>query len=53
MDAVIFWAACYITPIVWIILCVTGILSLDLNSFTMLFINLSLGACNLLGYIKC
>jgi hypothetical protein len=53
MDAAVFWGACYITPIIWIVLCVTGILSLDLNSFTMAFINVILGGCNLLGYVKC
>ena len=53
MDAVIFWGGCYLMPLAWGIILVSGILSLDLNAFTMSFINLALGVCNLLGYVKC
>lgn len=53
VDSTMFWGACYITPIVWIVLMVTGLLSLELATFSMSLINVGLAAVNLLGYIKC
>ena len=52
VDSFIFWATLYITPVVWAILAIAGILSFKLYNVTLCVSVMLLSGTNLYGYIK-
>mmetsp|Transcript_4836 Transcript_4836/g.7364 ORF Transcript_4836/g.7364 Transcript_4836/m.7364 type:complete len:241 (+) Transcript_4836:33-755(+) len=52
-DSRIFWGALYVTPIVWALLLVLGILRLKIEYLPIVIAALMLSSANIMGYIKC
>ena len=53
IDANVFWGACYVAPIIWVVFGVIAVLSLQLNKVTICLVAAALNGINLLGYIRC
>ena len=53
VDSFIFWGVLYVTPIIWIVLLVSSVLSINLSQVTLCAACIVLAGTNLFGYIKC
>jgi len=52
-DANIFWGALYLTPLIWILLFVVGLLRLKFEYLPVVIVALLLCMANIYGYMKC
>ena len=52
-DSKVFWGALYLTPLIWLVFLVLGILRLKLEYMPIVIAALMLSGANLMGYIKC
>lgn len=52
-DSRIFWWALYLTPVMWGLLLVLGILRLKIEYLPIVIAALMLSSANIMGYIKC
>ena len=53
VDKWFFWTGLYGAPVLWLVLGIVAIISLNVNSFTICFVGMLLTGVNLYGYIKC
>lgn len=53
VDLTIFWLVAYLAPIIWLILAILQLATLNLNNFTVCVVGAFLSGINLLGYIRC
>ena len=53
IDSRIFWTALYVTPIVWSLLLLIGILRFDFSFLPVVMAALSLSLANVYGYTRC
>lgn len=53
LDSTVFWLVSYVTPLIWLILGISSLLSFSLNNVTMCLVGFVLGGVNLFGYIRC
>ncbi len=52
-DANVFWGALYVTPLIWLLLLVVGILRLNFEYLPIVIAAMSMSAANIIGYLKC
>jgi hypothetical protein len=52
-DSLVFWGTLYATPIVWIVLFLTGLSGLKIQWLLVVVVALVLNVANVLGYWKC
>ena len=52
-DSRIFWGGLYVSPAMWALLLIVGVLRLKIEYLPIIFAALAMNGANIMGYIKC
>lgn len=53
LDSRIFWTSLYVTPIIWLVLLIIGVLRLQFEYLPVICAALFMQTANLMGYLRC